>query len=231
MAEEAEESRSEAGGNEHPQGRPGPDGPVPDGNGEGRASLPRLFTNGRLQILPHRLSKRLHLAEDVQVLDPRFFRYTSRYLLQSGLAALAMLVVLLMVDSLADAALIAGLGSTVLILFLHPSGSSASLRSVIGGHSLALVLGSAFALLMFSSPVGDVLSQKWWLIDPELALSVGLLILIMAVTDTEHAPAAGTVLGMSMRPWSLHTTVIIIAAVLLLAGLKFLLRSQLRDLI
>ncbi len=99
------------------------------------------------------------------------------------------------------------------------------------GHSWALVVGSAFALLMFSSPVGDFLSQTKGLIDPELVLPVGILILIMAVTDTEHAPAAGTVLGISMRPWSLHTTAIIIAAVLLLAALKFLLRSQLRDLI
>lgn len=228
MAEEVEQSRREAGGSVTPEEQPGP---ISDGNGEEQASLPRLVTSGRLPIMPHRLSRRLHLPQDVQVLDPRFFRYTSRYLLQSGLAALAMLAILLFVDSLADAALVAGLGSSVLIVFMHPSGPAASARSLIGGHSWALVVGSGFALLMFSSPVGDFLSQTRWLIDPELALSVGLLILIMAVTDTEHAPAAGTVLGISMRPWSLHTIAIIIAAVLLLAALKFLLRSQLRDLI
>ncbi len=121
MADEAEQSRREAGEGAHREGQPGPTGPVSEGNGEERGSRLRLVTSGRLQILPHRLSRRLHLPEDVEVLDPRFFRYSHRYLLQSGLAALAMLAVLLFVDSLADAALVAGLGSSVLIVFLHPS--------------------------------------------------------------------------------------------------------------
>lgn len=202
MSDKAEQSQHESGRSGLSEGQPVPCGPthiLRDDDKE-RGSRPRLVTSGRLHILPRRLSQRLHLPEDGQVLDPRFFRYSYSYLLQSGLTALAMLVVLLFVDSLADAALVAGLGSSVLIVFLHPSGPAASPRSSIGGHSLALMVGSVFALLMFSSPVGDFLSQTRWLIDPELALSVGLLILIMAVTNIEHPPAAGTVLGISMRP-------------------------------
>ena len=67
--------------------------------------------------------------------------------------------------------------------------------------------------------------------DLSLAVSVGLLILVMAITDTEHPPAAGTVLGMATRPWELKTTAIIIGAVLLLAAIHYLLRSSLPDLI
>ena len=67
--------------------------------------------------------------------------------------------------------------------------------------------------------------------DLSLAVSVGLLILGMAITDTEHPPAAGTVLGMATRPWDTQTFMIIIGAVLLLAVIQRLLRSHLRDLL
>ena len=142
-----------------------------------------------------------------------------------------MLAVLLFVDNLSQAALAAGLGSSVVILFLHPSRHSASPRALIGGHGLGLLLGSAFAVLLFASPVETFLEDLSPVRDLSLAVSVGLLILGMAITDTEHPPAAGTVLGMATRPWDLQTFAIIIGAVLLLAAIQRLLRSHLQDLI
>ena len=67
--------------------------------------------------------------------------------------------------------------------------------------------------------------------DLALATSVGLLIIVMAVTDTEHPPAAGNVLGMATRTWDPRITVIIVGAVLLLAVVKRILQRHLRDLI
>ena len=101
--------------------------------------------------------------------------------------------VLLFVDNLSQAALAAGLGSSVVILFLHPSRHSASPRALIGGHGLGLLLGSAFAVLLFASPVETFLEDLSPVRDLGLAISVGLLILGMAITGTEHPPAAGTV--------------------------------------
>lgn len=115
-------------------------------------------------------------------------------------------------------------------MFVNPSNRTASSRSLIGGHGLALLLGSAFSVLLFASPVETFLDDLSPVRNLSLAVSVGLLILAMAVTDTEHPPAAGTVLGMGTRPWELDTTGIIIGAVLLLALIKYLLRSHLRDL-
>ena len=152
-------------------------------------------------------------------------------MLQAGLATLAMLAVLLFVDSLSQATLIAGLGSSVIILFVHPLSRAAGPRALIGGHGLALLFGSAFSVLLFASPVETFLDDLSLVRNLSLAVSVGLLLLAMAITDTEHAPAAGTVLGMGTRPWELDTTGIIIGAVVLLAVIKYLLRSQLRDLI
>ena len=54
---------------------------------------------------------------------------------------------------------------------------------------------------------------------------------MMAVTDTEHPPAAGTVLGMSTRTWGPEIFAVIVGAVLLLAIIKRVLRRYLRDLI
>ena len=95
---------------------------------------------------------------------------------------------------------------------------------------MALLLGSVFAALLFAAPVETLLDDLSAVRNLSLAVSVGLLILAMAITNTEHPPAAGTVLGMGTRPWELDTTGIIIGAVLLLAILKYLLRSHLRDL-
>ena len=64
-----------------------------------------------------------------------------------------------------------------------------------------------------------------------LALSVGVLIIAMAVTDTEHPPAAGTVLGIATKAWDPLTTSIIVGAVLLLACIKYVLHRYMRDLV
>jgi hypothetical protein len=70
------------------------------------------------------------------ILDPGFAHNPRRYLIQACLAALAMLVILIFVDSLSNAALAAGLASSVVTLFVHPSNRIASIRSLCGGHIL-----------------------------------------------------------------------------------------------
>ena len=61
-----------------------------------------------------------------------------------------------------------------------------------------------------------------------LAASVGILILMMAMTDTEHPPAAGTSLGTAYREWDPVTTAVIIGAVVCI---KVVLHRYLRDLV
>ena len=77
-------------------------------------------------MLPRRLAQRLRLPSRVRVIDAQFSRHSLRYLIQAGLAALGMLAILAFVDSLSDAALAAGLGSSVLIVFIHPTYHTAS---------------------------------------------------------------------------------------------------------
>ena len=170
-------------------------------------------------------------APKVHLLDPQFHRSHKNYLIQVALATGAMFVILSLVDSLSDAALAAGLGSSVLIVFLNPSNRSASPRSLIGGHFLGALIGLGFSLLLFSTPLEDSLTSSTLLRGGILAASVGILMLVMSTTDTEHPPAAGTVLGIATKAWDPFIMSIIIGAVLLLAFIKFLLNRYLHDLI
>ena len=165
------------------------------------------------------------------ILDPGFARNPRRYVVQAGLATVAMLIILIFVDSLSNAALAAGLASSVVTLFIHPSSRIASTRSLCGGHILALMIGSGFALLSAIGPVRELLLDAPLLSDLGLALVVAVLIFVMALTDTEHPPAAGTVLAMATRPWDIEIAGIIIAAVLLLAVVRRLIGHRLHDLI
>ena len=192
----------------------------------------RLLARGELQVLPRRVSRRLNLPPFVELYDVRFFRFHKDYLWQSGLAVITILGVLLLMDSVADAALAAGLGSSAVIVFVHPTSRSASLRNLIGGHVLGLLVGTLASFLLFQSgwlPVAAELSH--WAADIIAAGVLGVVIVLMAATDTEHPPAAATALGFALQSLALQLTILFVGAVLVLAVAKLVLRNRLRDLI
>ena len=162
--------------------------------------------------------------------DPGFVSSPLRFVIQAGLATLVMLAILTFVDSLSTAAIAAGLASSVVGVFIAPSNPAARIRSVVGGHAVALGLGSLFAVLLFLAPVETFLGEREILLHLSLAMAVGLSMLLMAITNTEHPPAAGTALGMASREFDLLIFFSIIGAVALLAVMKLALRPQLRDL-
>ena len=133
------------------------------------------------------------------------------------------------VNSLSNAAIAAGLASSVVIIFVNPSNRTARIRSVVGGHGLALVLGSAFSLLLFFGPVVAFLDDLEMLRNLAYATVVGLSVLLMAITNSEHPPAA-TAIGMASREFDVAIFGSIIGAVLMLAVIKLALRPHLRDL-
>jgi len=147
------------------------------------------------------------------------------------MAASALLAILAFTDSVSDAALAAGLGSSIVVVFVHPSSGAATIHSLCGGHLLALAIGSVFALLFFTPRVPSYLESQSLVHDAGLAAAVGILILVMALTDTEHPPAAGTVFAMATRPWDLEIVVVIIAAAVILAGFRTILGRRLKDLL
>ena len=95
---------------------------------------------------------------------------------------------------------------------------------------MALVLGSIFSAMLFLAPVESFLSDRRILFDLSLATAVGVAMLLMAITNSEHPPAAGTALGMASREFDILIFFSIIGAVILLAVMKLAIRPHLRDL-
>ena len=162
--------------------------------------------------------------------DPGFVKYPWPFVFQAGLATVVMLVILQFVQSLSSAVIAAGLASSVVGIFIGPSNRTASVRSVMGGHGAALVLGSLFSAFLFLAPVELFLADRQIFFHLSLAVAVGLAMLLMAITNTEHPPAAGTALGMAGREFDLLIFFSIIGAVALLAIMKLALRPHLQDL-
>ena len=170
-------------------------------------------------------------SSSLAFIDPQFRRQPRHYFVQGGLATIGMFAVLLFVDSFSDAALVAALGASVVIIFVHPTSKLGAPRALVGGHLLGLLVGSVFSMILFAPPVSSILEGVDALRDLALAASVGAVIILMAITDTEHPPAGGTVLGMSTRVFDPSIFAIIIGVVIVLAVMKRILRRYLRDLI
>ena len=171
------------------------------------------------------------LCDRTKILDNRFSKFFKYYLIQACLAAVSLLLVLLLVDSLADAALAAGLGSSVAIIFIHPSSPTGRYRSLIGGNSIGILLGALFSGLIFSSSTNVYFASNPWLSDICLAISVRLMILIMAITNTEHPPAVDILLGVALQPWKWEVFIALFIAILILSAFRWTFRNYLRDLI
>ncbi len=196
-----------------------------------RGVLHRLAYRGEVQLVPRWISRKYHLPLFVAVYNVRFFRLKGRFLWQAMLAALVMLGVLLLVDSIADAILAAGLGSSAVIVFVHPNSSNAALRHVIGGHLLGLAAGALTSFVMFHTGWFQVADgSHHWFVDVAAALTLGVVILLMSATDTEHPPAAATGLGFALQSLEYSVVLLFFVAVLLLAAGKVIFRRALRDL-
>lgn len=147
--------------------------------------------------------------------------YWKNYLWQSACATAAVLVVL-MVLSLERGVVISSIGATTFIVFMKPKNAFASPRSVIGGHLVGVLVGSAFALIPSSTS---------WAATVISALAVGSALFLMAVTDTEHPPAAGTALSVVMADGTWWVAVLaILTSAVLLSLFHRVLRPYLRDL-
>lgn len=162
--------------------------------------------------------------------DPGFANSPWVFALQAGMATLVMLAILAFVGSLSSAAIAAGLASSVVGMFISPSNRTARIRSIMGGHGLSLALGSIISVGLFVGPIHDALNDSQLLYDMSLAVAVGLSMLLMAITNTEHPPAAGTAMGMASREFDILVFLSIIGAVALLVVMKLAIRPYLRDL-
>ena len=94
-----------------------------------------------------------------------------------------------------------------------------------------MVIGTAFSLVYLLPVWGDPASTSNIGRDIIAVLTVGISILIMVVTDTEHPPAAGTALGLVITDWTVATVLFVILGALILSTIHMLLRPRLQNLL
>ena len=180
---------------------------------------------------PARLLERRRriLKRGVYLLDRHFLRRKQRYLAQATLAAIALGAVLAIEDSLTNAAIVTAIASSAFIIFMTPASNMAGPRRVMGGHAVGIVIGLTGSLILH-----DVLGEPYGsslVTDIGAAVGVGVSMLVMAATDTEHPPAAGTVLGLTLAPDPLSSGLLVIAAAFALSAIRNLCRRWLIDLV
>ena len=159
-------------------------------------------------------------------LDARVRTHLRSYLLQCVLATLFLVATLLLMDVVLRTAIVVAVASSVFIVFVMPHSVAATPRRVIGGHVVAVVTGG-----LFSAVAGAPMDSSRAALDVMAALAVGLSILVMVATDTEHPPAAGTVLGLVIHGWSLSSVAFILSSVLILSTVRALLGRRLVNLL
>ncbi len=133
------------------------------------------------------------------LLNPKFRHRYKQYFLQTFLVFVAIATILPFVKSLSSAAIAAGLGSSVVSIFINPNGTTARLRAMVGGHTMALLLGSVFSFILFAGSIETFTVDHNQFHALIMALSVGLLFLVMTIADTDHPSAGGIAIGMAIR--------------------------------
>ena len=156
---------------------------------------------------------------------------TLKYLFQCILATLTILAILFFLDILNETAIITALGASAFIVFTMPTQYSSDPRRLLGGYCVGLGVGFFFFAISTSTIVSNTIANHTTNLVLFGSIAVGCAIFIMAVTNTEHAPAAGIALGLVINKWDYLTIIFIIVAVLWLMSIKLLLKKYLMDLI
>ena len=143
----------------------------------------------------------------MRLFDRNFRDRVPQYLFQCGLVTLSLIAILLIEGGLGRAVIVVAIASSAFIVFVLPNNQASDARKVIGGHVVAVAVGSSLfgMLVLFGvDPVADDLGYASML---TAALSVRVSTLLIVVTDTEHPPAAGTALGLIILGYSHYAVV------------------------
>lgn len=135
-----------------------------------------------------------------------------------GLAALAVLSPILFLLKNLNFVIISAVGSTAFVVFGMPEAKTARPRNVLGGHLVGILSGYLAIWIPQTSLLLTVLGYS---------LAISLCIFLMLLTETEHPPAAGTALGITLEGFNPTAAGgIITAAAILSLVVKLIKRSE-----
>lgn len=161
------------------------------------------------------------MIKQVISFDDKLKKQWIYYILQSLLAMISVFAIFLILRQ-QNLVIAASLAATAFTVFTMPNAVTASNRNVIGGYLVGIAVGSFIALF----PQNNGLYQ-----DLFYALTVGLSMFLMTITNTEHPPAAGTALGLVISGYSTRVLLGTVIGISILVIIMSLLRHFLLDLI
>jgi CBS-domain-containing membrane protein len=167
----------------------------------------------------------------MKIFDEKFRGNKARYLFQCILATLSVLIVLLSLDAISNAAVIAALGSSFFIAFTMPEARVSRPRFLIGGYLVGIAAGGlchylSLVPLLMQLPIKQDLSYAVF-----GAMSVGLAIFLMVITNTEHPPAASVALGLVLNEFNYMTVGVVLIGIISLSVIKAVLKPVLKNLL
>ncbi len=165
----------------------------------------------------------------MEILDPHFKKNPKPYIVQSLLALAVFFFFFLFVEKVTQVVIVAALGASAFIVFTMPHTLTARPRRLIGGHAVGLASGSICHFLFVDGLSLD-LDESTALLAFTFALAIALAMFLMAVTNTEHPPAAATSIGLLMAGWSWAAILFVILFAVLLAVIHYVLRRYLVNL-
>lgn len=171
-----------------------------------------------------------HILHPDALLDAKARTHPGRYIAQCALATVTIGATMFFLDALLHTEIITTLGATTFILFALPSSYAARPRALLGGYFWGIIAGILCRTLADHFPLQQSALSSHTQNLFFGALAVGLAILGMVVTNTEHPPAAGMALSLLVRPLEGNMLLFVVAAVLLLAAAHRALRRVLIDL-
>ncbi|HIF11500.1 MAG TPA: HPP family protein [Dehalococcoidia bacterium] len=153
------------------------------------------------------------------------------YITQATLASLALLAILLIEQGVSDGIIVVTIASSTATVFVVPRSIASSPKRVIGGHVVSVFAGLALWSVLHLVTGGHVGGASNLQIDIFGAAAVGLSVLVMATTNTEHPPAAGTAFGIIVVGLSFTFIAFILSAAVILSIVRYLLRDKLQNLL
>jgi len=168
---------------------------------------------------------------NMRLFDRKFRKNVHRYVFQCALATLTILAVLFFLDVLSETAIIAALGASAFVVFAIPNSYSSDSRRLIGGYLVGISVGIICYNISIIFPTSDFFTNTEMSLIVFGAIAVGVAIFIMAITNTEHPPAAGIALGLVINKWDLITIIFILCAITWLTSIRKILKPHLLDLI
>lgn len=175
--------------------------------------------------------------EKKRVFDKPPFKY---YFFQLLGATIFISLVLYVMDTFSISHLIwavgaSSLASSAYVVFMHPHGLAAKARNIFLGYTVAVLVGEIIRYIMLwlgatcHMPIDtiDVAHHYWF----AAAISVTLVLIIMAIFDIEHPPASGIALVLVVELCRHDVVEMIYGFMLLLCLIKLIAKPWMRNLL